>query len=77
VAPCVPQGVSGVELAQKLQGQQPGLKVIFISGYNVDDLDADYIRRGGCIYLQKPFTRSTLARAVRECLDDRGDAGKT
>ncbi|MFO1476002.1 MAG: response regulator [Verrucomicrobiota bacterium] len=69
----MPQGVSGVELAQKLQGEQPGLKVVFISGYNVDDVDADYIRKGKCTYLQKPFTRSTLARVVRDSLD--GKAG--
>jgi two-component system cell cycle sensor histidine kinase/response regulator CckA len=65
----MPKGISGIELAQKLIAQKPGLKVLFTSGYNVSDLDTDFIRNGGGSFLQKPFTRFTLAKAVREWLD--------
>ena len=65
----MPQGLSGIELAQKLIATKPQLKVIFTSGYNVSDMDADFIHAGGGTFVQKPYTRSTLAKAVRESLD--------
>ncbi len=69
----MPQGLSGVELAQKLIGQRPELKVLYTSGYNVNYLDTQFIREGGGVFLQKPYTRSTLAKAVRDCLDKKQD----
>jgi CheY-like chemotaxis protein len=65
----MPQGLSGIELAQRLLAQKPGLKIIFTSGYNVSDMDTDFVSEGGGAFLQKPYTRSTLAQAVRESLD--------
>jgi signal transduction histidine kinase/ActR/RegA family two-component response regulator/HAMP domain-containing protein len=65
----MPQGMSGIDLAQKLLVLKPGLKIIFTSGYSINDLDTDFIRGGGGYFLQKPYTRTTLARAVRETLD--------
>jgi len=35
----------------------------------VNYLDTQFIRNGGGVFLQKPYTRSTLAQAVRDCLD--------
>jgi signal transduction histidine kinase/ActR/RegA family two-component response regulator len=65
----MPDEMSGIDLAQKLLTQQPGLKILFTSGYSVGDLDTDFIRQGGGSFLQKPYTRFTLAKAVRESLD--------
>ncbi len=65
----LPEGLSGVELAQKLRDTKPQLKLIFASGYNVDELDTDFIRQGQALFLQKPYTHVTLARTVRDCLD--------
>jgi nitrogen-specific signal transduction histidine kinase/CheY-like chemotaxis protein len=65
----MPDRLSGVELAQKLLGLQPQLKVLFTSGYSVNVLDTDFIHKCGGVLLQKPYTRITLAKAVRECLD--------
>lgn len=65
----MPEGISGVELAQKLVASEPRLKVIFTSGYNVDDLDTALIATGTAAFLQKPYTRISLAQAVRERLD--------
>jgi len=42
---------------------------IFASGYNVDGLNTDFIRKGQAAFLQKPYTHATLTNAVRECLD--------
>jgi FixJ family two-component response regulator len=63
------EGVSGLELAQKLLVQNPKLKVLFTSGYNVNYLDTEFMFKCGGVFLQKPYTRSTLAKAVRDCLD--------
>jgi FixJ family two-component response regulator len=65
----MPQGLSGVDLAKKLLAEKPALKIIYTSGYNVNYLDTQFIRNGGGVFLQKPYTRSTLAQAVRDCLD--------
>ncbi len=65
----MPDGLSGNDLAESLLEQKPGLKIIFTSGYNVDDLGGDPSLKRGSRFLQKPYSRSTLAKAVRECLD--------
>jgi nitrogen-specific signal transduction histidine kinase len=65
----MPDGLSGTDLAESLLGHKPGLKVLFTSGYNVDDLGADFVQKNGSHFLQKPYTRLTLAKAVRDCLD--------
>ena len=65
----MPEGMSGMDLAQKLLPVQPSLKIIFASGYSMDELDTDFLRQGHALFLQKPYTHLTLAKAVRECLD--------
>jgi signal transduction histidine kinase/CheY-like chemotaxis protein/HAMP domain-containing protein len=68
----MPGGMSGRDLAVKLRDNHPRLKVIFTSGYNVEDSNTDFFRRGGATFLQKPYTRLDLARAVRAALDQKG-----
>ncbi|MDB6016115.1 MAG: Histidine kinase [Pedosphaera sp.] len=65
----MPDGLSGKDLAESLVSNKPTLKVIFTSGYNVEDIRADLANKNGTRFLQKPYSRSTLAQAVRECLD--------
>jgi len=67
----MPEGLSGVELAQELRHQRPDLKVLFTSGYSVDEFDTEFFKSEGNNFLQKPYTRSTLAKAVREVLDSK------
>jgi CheY-like chemotaxis protein len=61
-------GLSGVELAQKLQRLRPGLAVLFISGYTFDAAvpPADSARI--MAYLPKPFDTKTLIAKVHELL---------
>ncbi len=74
----MPAGVSGVELASKLLGNRPPLRVVFASGYTVDDISTDFLERhNDARFLQKPYNRATLARAVRESLDKVGSQQKT
>jgi CheY-like chemotaxis protein len=66
----MPAGISGMELAHKLVAQRKQLRVVFASGYTVDDISTDFLfRNNGARFLQKPYTRVNLARAVREALD--------
>jgi PAS domain S-box-containing protein len=62
-------GLGGSELAVEIAKQRPGIKVLFMSGYT----DNVLIQSGGLgndsFFLQKPFTPSSLARKVREILD--------
>ena len=67
----MPGGMSGKELAVKLVGSHPRLKIIFTSGYNVEEINTDFFRRGGATFLQKPYTRVDLAKAVRAALDQK------
>jgi CheY-like chemotaxis protein len=61
-------GMNGRELAHRLGERHPGLKTIFISGYDAALLTAD-CHDPNCAYLQKPFTLESLARKVREVID--------
>jgi CheY-like chemotaxis protein len=74
----MPAGVSGVELASKLLGRHPPLRVVFASGYTVDDISTDFLERhNDARFLQKPYNRVTLARAIRESLDRLASGQKT
>ncbi|MDB6124571.1 MAG: Histidine kinase [Pedosphaera sp.] len=65
----MPDGLSGKDLAESLLTHKPSLKVIFTSGYDVDDIGGNLGAKNGSRFLQKPYSRSTLAKAVRDCLD--------
>jgi signal transduction histidine kinase/CheY-like chemotaxis protein len=65
----MPEGVSGMDLAQQLLAAKPNLKLIFASGYSMDDIDPGFVSSGRAAFLQKPYTHLTLAKAVRDCLD--------
>jgi signal transduction histidine kinase/ActR/RegA family two-component response regulator len=65
----MPDGMSGMELAQRLRDAHPELKIIFASGYSMEELDTGFVREGHALFLQKPYTHVTLPKAVRECLD--------
>jgi CheY-like chemotaxis protein len=65
----MPDGMSGMDLAQRLRDTHPDLKIIFASGYSMEELDTGFIREGHAQFLQKPYTHVTLPKAVRECLD--------
>ncbi|MGA2247331.1 MAG: response regulator [Verrucomicrobiota bacterium] len=64
----MPEGVSGLDLAEKLRAEKPQLKVIISSGYSTEismqgvPAGADYV------YLPKPSPSAAIATAVRECL---------
>jgi signal transduction histidine kinase len=60
--------VSGGELATKLKASHPGLKVIYMSGYNDDEVMKYGVSREDTTFLQKPFTRDLLVQRIQESL---------
>ncbi|MBI3270959.1 MAG: PAS domain S-box protein [Planctomycetes bacterium] len=60
--------MNGGQLAQLLLAEQPGMKVLFMSGY-ADDPEVRKAIITGAAFLQKPFTPVALAGAVRRLLD--------
>jgi two-component system, cell cycle sensor histidine kinase and response regulator CckA len=65
----MPEGLSGWELAKKLQAVKPSLKVIYMSGYNAETAGTKLAMDKSVRFLEKPFGPQQLARAVRDCLD--------
>jgi FixJ family two-component response regulator len=61
--------MSGPQLAQRLRGIRPGLKVLYLSGYTDDAIVRHGILEGEAPFLQKPFSPDSLAQKVREVLD--------
>jgi two-component system, cell cycle sensor histidine kinase and response regulator CckA len=61
--------MSGGELARRMVVARPDIKVLFISGYNEDEI----VQRGmmSSNLLQKPFTEEDLVAKVRATLDER------
>jgi PAS domain S-box-containing protein len=61
--------MGGRELAQVLTTLQPGLKVLYLSGYTDDAIVHHGVLDAGVAFLQKPFKPDELARKIREVLD--------
>jgi PAS domain S-box-containing protein len=65
----MPGGIMGSELAERLSGQSPRLKVIYTSGYSPGMAGKDASLLAGRNFLSKPYSIGKLAQFVRECLD--------
>ena len=65
----MPEGLTGLDLAQRLRRQKSGLKVIIMSGYVSPDTSEAISADDGIIYLAKPFETATLTKVVRQRLD--------
>jgi len=62
-------GMHGGELANRLWRRWPGLRVIVMSGYAEDDTLRRWVSERAVRFLQKPFGMETLAREIRDALD--------
>ena len=65
----MPEGVSGVELAERLVTETPSLRVVFMSGYTADDVSPELLERTNGSFIQKPYGHADLTKIVRDCLD--------
>ena len=64
----VAPGMSGPVLADKLTELQPGLRVLFMSGFDNTQVVQRYVVEKGHALLHKPFTVEELGRKVSELL---------
>jgi len=61
--------MSGKELADELTRLQPGLRVIYMTGYPDERISRLGVLEGDVNVLQKPFDRFALLNKVREVID--------
>jgi len=61
--------MAGPEVAAHVRNARPSVKVVFMSGYTDDMLLRNEVDQDVTFFLDKPFTRGTLARRLREALD--------
>jgi len=62
-------GMNGRALAERLAGDRPETRVLFMSGYPDDAIVRHGISEADVAFLEKPFSPDDLAEKVREVLD--------
>jgi two-component system, cell cycle sensor histidine kinase and response regulator CckA len=67
----VAPGMSGPMLADKLAELQPGLRVLYMSGYDNTQVVQRYVIERGHALLHKPFTVEQLTRKIEEMMEER------
>lgn len=65
----LPEGLTGLQLAQQLRRDSQHLKVLLMSGYNLELAQHGLPIQPGIKYLAKPFSGRLLSEAVRGCLN--------
>ena len=60
--------MNGSELASRIRGTRPEMRVLCVSGYSMEAVVKRGIQLPGRIFLEKPFTPTVLAERVREAL---------
>jgi PAS domain S-box-containing protein len=67
--------MSGPELAARLRARDPGVRLLYVSGYTADQLRSQTDLGADATLLAKPFTSDGLLRKVREVLDQPRPSG--
>lgn len=61
-------GLNGRDLARQVRELRPQIRHLFMSGYTADVLAPHGVLDDGVVFLEKPFTKQTLVRKVKEAL---------
>ena len=61
--------MNGRDLTERILSLNPDLKTLFMSGYTADVIVHHGVLEEGVVFIQKPFSRPTLAAKIREALD--------
>ena len=67
----MPEGVTGLELAEKLRAEKPTLQIIISSGYSTEFSAHGVSTGAGFIYLPKPSPSTVIATTVRTCMEQK------
>jgi CheY-like chemotaxis protein len=67
----MPGELTGLQLAEKVLADKPGLKVIITSGYTPESLDLGQLTCSAVSYLAKPSPVATVLSLVQDCLQQR------
>jgi two-component system, cell cycle sensor histidine kinase and response regulator CckA len=73
----MPDGLTGRKLADRLQSEDPHLRVIYTSGYTAGLPGTELANVDERNFLPKPYRPNTLLRVVRECLDYPGPSANS
>ena len=65
----MPGGMMGTDVAAELRRSNPGLKVIYTTGYSPGVSGSMHVLEEGVNFLPKPYSPSKLAEIIRKCLD--------
>jgi PAS domain S-box-containing protein len=65
----MPEGMTGLDLAEQMKLEKNNLKVIVSSGYNMEMAGQGSPTAGGIVYFQKPYEFEVLSKTIRDCLD--------
>jgi two-component system cell cycle sensor histidine kinase/response regulator CckA len=69
--------MNGRDLAAKILGAIPAVRILFMSGYADEAVTRNGALEAGSAYLEKPFSGRDLARMVRETLDEPSAASRS
>ena len=64
----MPEGLTGLELAERLVMEKPALRIIISSGYSTEFSAHGVTTESGFIYLPKPIAAAVIAATVRSCI---------
>ncbi|MBS1854584.1 MAG: transporter substrate-binding domain-containing protein [Acidobacteria bacterium] len=64
-------GINGKDLATRLRGARPKIRIIYTSGYDQNLVSQEGVIQPGVAYLPKPFTVDQIADKVHEVMNDR------
>ena len=62
-------GLSGLDLQERIASERTDLPIIFITGHGDIPSTVQAMKAGAVEFLTKPFTDSTLLRAIRQALE--------
>ncbi len=62
--------INGRELAQRVIKKNPGIKVLFTSGYTEGVIEHHGVLKEGVCFISKPFSSYDLRQKIREVLDN-------
>jgi PAS domain S-box-containing protein len=70
-------GMSGRDLAERLLSIRPDMKVLFMSGYTDDAIVHHGVLDERTAFIEKPFSPKSLARKIRDVLEESDMAAQT